>query len=80
MKIEPSIPGLSAQRLTVAERRVSDTVGEVARISRTLRPGQVDQWGRYLAALRSASLANWQATTELSMRFNLLRSVLNEMR
>ncbi|WP_207004425.1 hypothetical protein [Trinickia mobilis] len=80
MTIERVFAGSNRQQLTDAERRVDDTVRDVARVSRTLRPGEIGEWSRYLAALRAASLANWQATSDLSMRFNLLRSVLNEMR
>jgi hypothetical protein len=31
-------------------------------------------------ALRGVSLANWSATTDIQMKFALLRTVLNEVR
>ncbi|MEA3121113.1 MAG: hypothetical protein QOH33_654 [Paraburkholderia sp.] len=38
------------------------------------------QWQRYVEALRGVSLANWSATTDIQMKFALLRTVLNEVR
>lgn len=41
---------------------------------------QPSQWRDYVESLRGVSLANWSATTDLQMKFGLLRTVINEIR
>lgn len=41
---------------------------------------QPAEWRDYVDALRGVSLANWSATTDLQMKFGLLRTVINEIR
>ena len=50
------------------------------RIRNTMSPVDPAQWQRYVEALRGVSLANWSATTDVHMKFALLRTVLNEVR
>ncbi|HTI19187.1 MAG TPA: hypothetical protein VL598_16170 [Trinickia sp.] len=47
---------------------------------RAMSPTDPREWQRYVEALRGVSLAGWSATTDVQMKFALLRSVLNEVR
>jgi hypothetical protein len=49
-------------------------------IRNAMSPVDPAQWQRYVEALRGVSLANWSATTDVHMKFALLRTVLNEVR
>ena len=45
-----------------------------------MSPADPAQWRDYVESLRGVSLANWSATTDLQMKFSLLRTVINEVR
>ncbi len=66
--------------LEPAETPLLDALRHAERIRRTMSPDQPAQWRDYVEALRGVSLANWSATTDLQMKFGLLRTVINEIR
>ena len=61
------------QKLMLSMRRADS-------IARDMSPNDPSQWQRYIGALREVSLANWAATTDLEMKFNLVKTALNEIR
>lgn len=50
------------------------------RIRHSLAPDDPARWQDYVESLRGVSLANWSATTDLQMRFALMRTIFNEIR
>lgn len=47
---------------------------------KSLSPDHPAEWRDYVESLRGVALANWSATTDLQMKFALLRTVINEVR
>lgn len=66
--------------VTRTEAQLMHAIGQADHLRHTMSPADPAQWQRYVAALRGVSLANWSATTELQMKFALMRTVLNEVR
>ncbi len=66
--------------LNPAELELLRAIQHADRLRQSMSPTDARQWQRYVEALRGVSLANWSATTDVQMRFALLRSVLNEIR
>ncbi|WP_181885533.1 hypothetical protein [Trinickia dinghuensis] len=66
--------------LPIAETQLRNALHHAERLRRTMSPDQPDDWRRYVESLRGVSLANWSATTDLQMKFALLRTVINEIR
>lgn len=64
----------------ITEARLMHAIEHADRMRDTLPAADPAQWQRYVEALRGVSLANWSATTDLQMKFALLRTVLNEVR
>ena len=63
--------------LEPSETRLLDALRHADQIRRTMSPGEPAQWRDYVESLRGVSLANWSATTDLQMKFGLLRTVIN---
>lgn len=66
--------------LQLSEIQLLDALRHAERIRQTMSPDQPGEWRDYVDALRGVSLANWSATTDLQMKFGLLRTVINEIR
>jgi hypothetical protein len=66
--------------LSATELHLARAIEHADRIRHEMSPSDPAQWQRYVEALRGVSLANWGATTDLQMKFALLRTVLNEVR
>ncbi|PPK47511.1 HrpF protein [Trinickia symbiotica] len=66
--------------INLTELQLLHAMQHADRVRHSMSPTDVRQWQRYVEALRGVSLANWSATTDVQMRFALLRSVLNEIR
>ena len=66
--------------LSPTELQLLRAMEHAERIRNTMSPVDPAQWQRYVEALRGVSLANWSATTDVHMKFALLRTVLNEVR
>ncbi|MEJ8798198.1 hypothetical protein WKR88_18045 [Trinickia caryophylli] len=65
---------------SIPELQLSQAIARADHIRDTMSAADPRDWHRYLAALRSVSLANWSATTDIQMKFALVRSALNEVR
>jgi hypothetical protein len=66
--------------LSPTELQLMRAMAHADRIRNAMSPVDAAQWQRYVEALRGVSLANWSATTDVHMKFALLRTVLNEIR
>ena len=62
------------------EIQLRDALRHADRVRRTMSPDRPAEWQSYVESLRGVSLANWSATTDLQMKFALLRTVINEIR
>lgn len=65
---------------SIAETQLLNALRHTEHLRRSLSPAAPEQWQDYVESLRGVSLANWSATTDLQMRFALLRTVINEIR
>lgn len=63
-----------------AETQLLHALRHADRLRESLSPENPSQWRDYVESLRGISLANWAATTDLQMKFSLLRTVINEIR
>lgn len=63
-----------------AETQLLHALRHADRLRESLSPEHPSQWRDYVESLRGVSLANWSATTDLQMKFSLLRTVINEIR
>lgn len=63
-----------------AETQLLHALRHAERLRETMTPADPAQWRDYVESLRGVSLANWSATTDLQMKFALLRTVMNEVR
>ena len=66
--------------LQPAETQLLHALRHADRMRRSMSPSNPAQWHDYVESLRGVSLANWSATTDLQMKFALLRTVINEIR
>lgn len=66
--------------LEPSELQLRDALRHADHVRRTMSPDRRAQWQTYVESLRGVSLANWSATTNLQMKFALLRTVINEIR
>lgn len=64
----------------LAETHLFNALRHTEHLRRSLSPAAPERWQDYVESLRGVSLANWSATTDLQMRFALLRAVINEIR
>lgn len=64
----------------LAETQLLNALRHAEHIRRTMSPADPSRWQAYVEALRGVSLANWSATTDLQMRFALVRTIINEIR
>lgn len=64
----------------IAETQLFNALRHAEAVRRSMSPSNPAQWGEYVDALRGVSLANWSASTDLQMKFALLRTALNEIR
>ena len=67
-------------KLESSETQLLDALRHAERIRQTMSADQPAEWRDYVDALRGVSLTNWSATTDLQMKFGLLRTVINEIR
>lgn len=63
-----------------AETQLLNALRHAEEARRTMSPDRPADWQHYVESLRGVSLANWSATTDLQMKFALLRTVINEIR
>lgn len=63
-----------------AETQLLDALHYAEETRRRMSPDRPAEWQDYVESLRGVSLANWSATTDLQMKFGLLRTVINEIR
>jgi hypothetical protein len=73
-------PVSPTMELNATELQLSRAIQHADRMRHEMSPSDPAQWQRYVEALRGVSLANWSATTDVQMKFALLRTVLNEVR
>lgn len=66
--------------LSTTELQLSRAINHADHMRQAMSPADPVQWQRYVEALRGVSLANWSATTDIQMKFALMRTVLNEIR
>jgi hypothetical protein len=66
--------------LSPTELQLLRAMTHADRVRNTMSPANAAQWQHYVEALRGVSLANWSATTDVHMKFALLRTVLAEVR
>ncbi|MGG1944063.1 hypothetical protein AB1286_04550 [Trinickia sp. NRRL B-1857] len=62
------------------EIQLRNALRHADQVRRKMSPDRPAEWQTYVEALRGVSLANWSATTDLQMKFALLRTVINEIR
>jgi len=62
------------------EIQLRDALHHADQVRRTMSTDRPAEWRTYVESLRGVSLANWSATTDLQMKFALLRTVINEIR
>lgn len=63
-----------------AETQLLNALRHAEATRRAMSPDRPAEWQDYVESLRGVSLANWSATTDLQMKFSLLRAVINEIR
>ena len=66
--------------VAIAETQLLNALRHAENVRRMMSPADPAQWRDYVESMRAVSLANWSASTDLHMRFALLRTVLNEIR
>ncbi len=66
--------------LQPTEIQLHHALRHTEQLRQTMSPSNPAQWHEYVESLRGVSLANWSATTDLQMKFALLRTVINEIR
>ena len=66
--------------LEPAEIQLLHALRRADHVRLSMSPSDPTQWREYVESLRGVSLANWSATTDLQMKFALLRTVINEIR
>jgi hypothetical protein len=64
----------------VAETQLFNALRHAEALRLMMSPSNPAHWQHYVESLRAVSLANWSASTELQMKFALLRTALNEIR
>lgn len=69
-----------AMTLPLANMQLLGALRHAEHVRGAMSPSDPAQWQDYVASLRGVSLANWSATTDLQMKFALLRTVINEIR
>jgi hypothetical protein len=67
-------------KLNPTERQLLHAIEHADHVRSTMSPTNVTDWAHYVDALRGVSIASWGATTDINMRFAVLRAVLNEVR
>lgn len=78
--IDSSIHLSFSMTLQPSETQLLGALRHADRIRQTMSIDQPAAWRDYVESLRGVSLANWSATTDLQMKFGLLRTVINEIR
>lgn len=63
-----------------AERDLVSAIENMESVGNSLDPADAQEWTRYVEALQRVNLANWKATTGLSTKFSIIKSVLNEVK
>ena len=66
--------------LEPTETHLLNALRHADEMRRTMSPDRPADWHEYVESLRGVSLANWSATTDLQMKFALLRTVISEIR
>lgn len=62
------------------EQLLDGAIHKLRAVGNEADPTDLADWQRYLHAAKALSLANWKATTELSARFSIIKSVINEIK
>jgi hypothetical protein len=66
--------------LQPTEIQLVHALGRAEELRRTMSPSNPAQWHQYVESLRGVSLANWSATTDIQMKYALLRTIISEIR
>jgi hypothetical protein len=64
----------------LAETQLFHALRHAETVRHAMSPAHPAHWHQYVEALRGVSLASWSASTDLQMKFALLRTALNEIR